>query len=79
MPYAHRFDTYMAPDPSQMVQDVQWAYEYENIEFYNILVQQWQITAAWTGQIWKEYKAQLLATQGIALLSTIEDHMVHYT
>jgi hypothetical protein len=32
----------MTPDPSQLVQDVQWVYEYENSEFYNILVQQWQ-------------------------------------
>jgi hypothetical protein len=23
MPYAHEFDTYMPPDPSQLVQDVQ--------------------------------------------------------
>jgi hypothetical protein len=40
-PYAHRFDTYMAPDPSQLVQDVQWVYEWENSDFYNMLVQQW--------------------------------------
>jgi hypothetical protein len=39
-PYAYGFDTYMAPDPSQLVQDVQWVYEYENPELYNMLVQQ---------------------------------------
>jgi hypothetical protein len=26
------------PDPSQLVQNVQWVYEYENPEFYNMLV-----------------------------------------
>jgi hypothetical protein len=40
MPYVHGFDTYMPPDPSQLIQDVQWVYEYENPEFYNMLVQQ---------------------------------------
>jgi GTP cyclohydrolase I len=44
-----------------------------------MLVEQWQTTVAWTGQIWEEYKAQLLATQGMALLSTIEHHMTHFT
>jgi hypothetical protein len=38
MPYVHVFDTYMTPDPSQLVQDMQWVYEYENPEFYNMLV-----------------------------------------
>jgi hypothetical protein len=38
-PYAHGFDTYMTPDPSQLIQDVQWVYEYENPEFYNMLLQ----------------------------------------
>jgi hypothetical protein len=38
-PYAHGFNTYMAPDPSQLVQDVQWVYRYENSELYNMLVQ----------------------------------------
>jgi GTP cyclohydrolase I len=69
----------MALDPSQLVQNVQWINEYENPEFYNMLVQQWQTTAAWTRQTWEEYNVQLLATQGIALLSTIEHHMAHFT
>jgi hypothetical protein len=47
----------MAPDPSQLVQDVQWVYEWENLDFYNMLVQQWQTTAIWMGQTWEEYKA----------------------
>jgi hypothetical protein len=38
MPYAHGFDSYVAPDPSQLVQNMQWVYEYENPEFYNMLV-----------------------------------------
>jgi hypothetical protein len=43
---AHGFDSYMATDLSQMVQNVQWVYESENPKFYNMLVQQWQITVA---------------------------------
>ena len=58
---------------------MQWVYEWENPEFYNMLLSQWQTTAAWTGQTWEEYKAALLATRGIALMSTIEHHMAHYT
>jgi hypothetical protein len=38
--YAHGFDTYMTFDLSQLVQDVQYAYEWENLDFYNMLVQQ---------------------------------------
>jgi GTP cyclohydrolase I len=78
-PYAHRFDSYIVPDPSQLIQSVQWVYKYENLEFYSILVEQWQTTIAWTGQTWEEYNAQLLARQGITLLSTIEHHMTHFT
>jgi hypothetical protein len=37
-PYAHVFDTYMSPDPSQMVHDMQYVYEWENPDFYNILM-----------------------------------------
>jgi hypothetical protein len=39
-PYAHGFDKYIATDPSQMVHNVQWVYEWENSDFYNMLVQQ---------------------------------------
>jgi hypothetical protein len=78
-PYAHGFNSYMAPYPSQLVQNMQWVYEYENPEFYNMSVQQWQTTIAWMGQTWEEYKAQLLATQGITILSTIKLHMAHFT
>jgi hypothetical protein len=38
MSYSYVFDIYMAPDPSQMIQDVQWVYEWENPNFYNMLV-----------------------------------------
>jgi hypothetical protein len=38
--YAHRFNTYMALSPSQLVQDVQRVYEWKNADFYNMLVQQ---------------------------------------
>jgi hypothetical protein len=37
-PYANVFDTYMPPDPSQMVHDMECVYEWENPDFYNILV-----------------------------------------
>jgi hypothetical protein len=40
-PYVHGFDKYIASDPSQMVHNVQWVYEWENPYFYNMLVQQW--------------------------------------
>jgi hypothetical protein len=36
--YAHGFDSYWASDLSQLLQNVQWVYEYENPEFYNVLV-----------------------------------------
>jgi hypothetical protein len=38
MPYAHGFNTYMVPNPSQLIQDVQWIYKNKNPEFYNMLV-----------------------------------------
>jgi hypothetical protein len=39
-PYVYGFDTYIATDPSQMVNEVQWVYKWENPDFYNMLVQQ---------------------------------------
>jgi hypothetical protein len=77
--YAHGYSEYLAPDPSTTIHDVQWVHEWENPEFYNMLVSEWQTTTAWTGQRWEEYKASLLATRRIALMSTIKHHMAHYT
>jgi hypothetical protein len=77
--YAHGYSEYLALDSSETIHDVQWVYEWENPEFYSMLVSEWQIIATWTGQSWEEYKVSLLATQRIALMSTIEHHMTHYT
>jgi hypothetical protein len=49
-----------------------WVYEWEDPHFYNMLLQQWQTTAAWTGQTWQDYKAELLGVQGLNVMSTAE-------
>jgi hypothetical protein len=76
--YAHGYSKYLAPDPSTTIHDVQWVYEWENLDFYNILVSEWQTTSAWMSKTWEEYKPSLLATQRIRLMSTVEHHMAHY-
>jgi protein-disulfide isomerase-like protein with CxxC motif len=50
-------------------------YEWEDPHFYNMLLQQWQKTAAWTGQTWQDYKAELLRVQGLNVMSTVEYQM----
>jgi hypothetical protein len=77
--YAHGYSEYLAPDPFTIIHDVQWVYEWENPDFYTMLVSEWQTTAAWMSQTWEEYKVSLLATQRIALMSIVEYHMSHYT
>jgi hypothetical protein len=52
-----------------------WVYEWEDSHFYNMLLQQWQTTAAWTGQTWQDYKAELLRVQGLNVMSTAEYQM----
>jgi hypothetical protein len=52
-----------------------WVYEWEDPHFYNMLLQQWQTTAAWTGQTWQDYKAELLRVQGLNVMSTAEYQM----
>jgi hypothetical protein len=42
------------------------------MDFYSVLVSEWQTTAAWTGLTLEEYKASLLATQRITLILTME-------
>ena len=42
-------------------------YEWEDPYFYTMLVQEWETTSAWTGQIWQHYKAELLRVRGIAV------------
>jgi hypothetical protein len=29
---------------------VHWVYEWENLDFYNMLVSEWQTIVTWTGQ-----------------------------
>jgi hypothetical protein len=50
-------------------------YEWEDPHFYNMLLQQWQMTTAWTGQTWQDYKAELLIVQGLNVMSTAEYQM----
>jgi hypothetical protein len=40
-----------------------------------MLIQQWETTAAWTGQTWQDYKAELLRVQGLNVMSTAEYQM----
>jgi hypothetical protein len=41
-------------------------YEWEDSDFYNLLVGEWQTTAAWTGLTWQQYKGELLNVMSIA-------------
>jgi hypothetical protein len=47
-------------------------------DFYKMLVSQWQTIVVSIEQTWHEYKATLLASREIALMSTIDYHMTHY-
>jgi hypothetical protein len=44
-----------------------------------MLVSEWQTTVAWTGQIWDDYKASLMANRRITLMSVNDYHMTYYT
>ena len=63
--------TYPIPDVTGQPQ-TRWVYEWEDPNFYNMLVEEWETTAAWTGQTWLDYKAALLQNRGISLMSTAE-------
>jgi hypothetical protein len=76
--YAHGYPEYLAPDLSTVVHDVQWVYKWDSPEFYSMLVSEWQTTAAWTRQIWDDYKTSLMANQYIVLTSVNDYHMTHY-
>jgi hypothetical protein len=54
---------------------MRWVYEWEDTEYYQMLVELWSITSTWTDQSWIEYKQQLMRRQGIMLLSTEEYNM----
>ncbi|TVU34001.1 hypothetical protein EJB05_15822, partial [Eragrostis curvula] len=65
---SNSYYSYSLADPTtQPTQKV--VYQWEDPDFYNMLMDQWRTTAAWTGQTWLEYKAELLATQGLVLMS----------
>jgi hypothetical protein len=66
---------YPRPDIN-MQPPTRWVYELEDLHFYNMLLRQWQTTAAWTGQTWQDYKAELLRVQGLNVMSTAEYQMV---
>jgi hypothetical protein len=59
-------------DDINMQPPTRWVYEWEDPHFYNMLLQQWQTTATWTGQTWQDYKAELLRVQGLNVMSTAE-------
>jgi hypothetical protein len=50
-------------------------YEWEDPQFYAMLLQQWETTTAWTGQTWQDYKTELLRVQGLNVMSTAEHQM----
>jgi hypothetical protein len=77
--YAHGYPEYLSPDPSTIVHDVQWVYEWESPEFYSMLISEWQSTAAWMGQTWDDYKASLMANRHVALMSVNDYHMANFT
>jgi hypothetical protein len=54
---------------------MRWVYEWEDIKYYQMLVESWITTSSWTDQTWTGYNAQLIHEQGIMLLSTEEYNM----
>jgi hypothetical protein len=77
--YAHGYPEYLAPNPSTVVHNVQWVYEWESSKFYSILVSKWQTIVTWTGQTSDDYKVNLIENRCIALMSVNDYHMAHYT
>jgi len=67
---------YTMPDMRSQ-QPVRWVHEWVDPEFYEQLYSQWTTTSHWTGQSWMDYKATLLHTQGIMLVSTEEYYAMH--
>ena len=73
-PYAHGGSEYAMPHPTTQPSPT-WVYEWQDPSFYNMMVSEWQTTAAWMGQSWQDYKAALLSTHEIAIMSTEEYNM----
>ena len=67
---------YTMPD-TRTQQPMRWVHEWMDPEFYEQLHSQWATTAHWTGQTWMEYKATLLQTQGIMVVSTKDYYAMH--
>ena len=67
---------YTMPD-TRTQQPIRWVHEWTDPEFYEQLHSQWATTAHWTGQTWMEYKATLLQSQGIMVVSTTEYYTMH--
>jgi hypothetical protein len=60
---------YPIPDINAQPQTT-WVYEWEDPDFYNMLVGEWQTTSAWTGLTWQQYKGELLRTRGLNVMSS---------
>jgi hypothetical protein len=65
-PYAYHVPDIQSQPPTR------WVYEWIDSELYNMCYQDWRDTAEWTRFTWQEYKAHLLRTQGIMLISSDE-------
>ena len=65
------YHPYDLPDHESQPQ-IKWVYEWQDSQFYGMLLHQWRTTAPWMGRSWTEYKAHLLQTEGIMLMSTEE-------
>jgi hypothetical protein len=64
---------YPIPDINARPQTT-WVYEWEDLEFYNMLVDEWQTTSTWMGLTWQQYKGELLRTRGLNVMSIAEYH-----
>jgi hypothetical protein len=64
---------YPIPDINAQPQTT-WVYEWEDPDFYNMLVGEWQTTSMWTGLTWQQYKGELLRTRCLNVMSIAEYH-----
>ena len=75
LPLPGPYTYHMADAESQP--PTKWIYEWIEPEFYNMLYQDWRGTAEWTHFTWHEYKAHLLRTKCIMLMSTNEYYAIN--
>jgi hypothetical protein len=74
--YSESSNPYHYPVPELNMQPpMRWVYEWQDPHWYNMILQEWQTTSAWTGQTWQEFKAELLQRQGLNVMSTAEFEM----